>query len=258
MARFQESDAKQAVRLLLSDAARGLQRRGLTYLGMPAEEAHDVMVLAPLLNSVIAVDASDKVLQETRRTLARLPMKQEFVTADMWEYLRDSYPSHRSIADVAFLDFYGGGLRNDDPYATEIAGLRSYFAKHAQQRDRAFILAWTYMPRDKGRSAYLDACATFLGQPDMARLRKTSGVWLRSAAIRLLVRQSLLEHRMSVSIYQHVMYKKIMNTIILIFCAGTDHACRIPLGSPDSLLSEPVYVYEESLLPRIVTMPEWV
>src|SRR6266566_6358015 len=123
MAIYQESQAKQAVRLLLLDACRHLQRGKLTYLGLPAEEALDIRALEPVLENAICVDERKAVLDEGRLSIASIPLRaRRFVLSRMWQYLRDRYPSEDLAADVTFLDFYGGGLVNDDPFALELAG----------------------------------------------------------------------------------------------------------------------------------------
>src|SRR5437016_5858914 len=128
---FKETAAKQAIRRLILEASTRLQRQGLTYLGMPAETALDILVLRKTLKNVICIAAKDSTLDETRRSVATLPLKHtRFLAVDMWDYLATEYPREELVADVAFLDFYGGGLTHGDPFAAEIAGLRSYFAKH--------------------------------------------------------------------------------------------------------------------------------
>ena len=256
MARHQESAAKQATRLLILDGCRTLQRGSLTYLGLPAEEALDIKVLAPLLENVICVADRARVLEEARRSIATLPLRgRRFVQADMWEYLRDEYPREPLVADVTFLDFYGGGLRKGNPYALEIAGLRSYFAKHARQSARAFILAWTYMPRDAGPEGYVRELAKSLPTDEVQLLRRSSGTELRSLAVRLLLKQCLREHGMDVKLFQHAVYKAIMNTVIILFSRGQDPTCRLSLESPHTLLTEPMCVYEVAQpVPRLVPL----
>src|SRR2546428_13760544 len=100
MAKFKESAAKQAIRNLLYDACERLQRSPLVYLGMPAEDAADVKTLGPLLRDVICLDARSAVLEETKRSIATMPLKtRRFVTAELWTYLRDQYPSEQMLAD---------------------------------------------------------------------------------------------------------------------------------------------------------------
>src|SRR5262245_28306550 len=133
MAKHQESAAKQTIRLLLKDACQRLQRKGLTYLGLPAEEALDIKVLSPMLENAICVADRESTLQETRRSIGGIPLKQKkLICSDMWEYLHTSYPQEPLVADVTYLDFYGGGIQKSNPFAEEIQGLRSYFAKHAR------------------------------------------------------------------------------------------------------------------------------
>jgi len=243
MAKFQESEAKQTIRLLIRGACEHLGRLELTYLGLPAESALDVKTLGGLLKNVICVDAKSAVLNETRRSLAGMRLDgRKFEVAEMWSYLRDTYPPEPLVADITFLDFYGGGIRDANPFASEIAGLRNYFVKHAGHPNKAFVLAWTYMPRDKGTLPY-ESLKWLLSKEDMDLLHRTKGLQFRSVAIRLLLRQLLNEHMMSVKIFQHAVYKQMMSTIILVFSRGPDPKCTLALESPDSLRDEPCYVY---------------
>jgi len=255
MAKFQESEVKKTIRLLIKNACEFLQRQELTYLGLPAENATDIKVLNGLLKNVICIDEKKATLEETRRSIAGMRLKErKFIVANMWEYLRDLYQNESLTADIAFLDFYGGGIREDNPFAYEIAGLRNYFVKHAHQQNKAFVLAWTYMPRDKGIEPY-QALDKILSSEDVSFLQKTKGVQFRSVAIRLLLKQLIQEHTMSVKVVQHAVYKNVMNTIILIFSKGIDAKCEVTLESPDSLLSEPCYVYKiDSLIPEPVSL----
>lgn len=75
MAKHQESAAKQTIRLLLLDAAERLQRRKLTYLGLPAEEALDIKALSPVLENVICVADKKATLEETKRSIAPIPLR---------------------------------------------------------------------------------------------------------------------------------------------------------------------------------------
>jgi hypothetical protein len=256
MARHQESAAKQSVRLLLRDACDALNRGSLTYLGLPAEEARDVLVLGSLLENVICVDDKKAVLDETRRSIAGLALRErKFIVGDMWEYLHSGYPAEPLLADVTHLDFYGGGLSNV-PFEREIQGLRSYFAKHARHPNRAFVLAWFYMPRDKGPEPYITACKKCIPGTDLSLLENASGMWVRTLAIRLLIRQSLAEHGMSASVFQHVLYKRSMNTLIVVYSKGLDPNCTITVGSPDSILVAPVVSYDgHSAVPNIIAVP---
>jgi hypothetical protein len=256
MSGFQESSAKQAVRQLLFDAATRLQRQDLTYLGMPAESARDILILRPLLTNAICVAERDSTLAATKRSVASLRLRQKrFVAQDMWQYLATGYPSEPLLADVTFLDFYGGGLTKGNPFAHEIAGLRSYFAKHAQTPNRCFVFAWTYMPRDKGQQKYLDTLKVLLPDSGLAVLRRASGVTFRSVAIRMLLRQHLREHGFIVNVFQHAVYKRVMNTLILVFSKDVDPQCNITLGSPDGLLDEPCCVYDaDQPVPRLVPL----
>jgi len=256
MARFQESAAKQAIRRLILEAATRLQRQGLTYLGMPAEEALDILILKNLLKNAICVAMKETTLEETRRSIATLPLKQRrFVVMDMWDYLLKEYSREELVADVTFLDFYGGGLTRHDPFAAEIAGLRSYFAKHARFSKKAFVLAWTYMPRDKGEAKYVEVLSKLLPTDDIQLLKTTSGVAFRSVALRLLLRQHLIEHGLVAKLFHHAVYKRVMSTMILIFSKDTDPSCSVALGSPHSLVDEPCCVYDpRQPAPRLVSL----
>lgn len=255
MAKFQESEVKKTIRLLIKNACEVLQRQELTYLGLPAENATDIKVLGNLLKNVICIDDQKTTLEETRRSIAGMRLKERrFIVANMWEYLRDCYQSESLTADVTFLDFLGGGIRDENPFAYEIAGLRNYFVKHAHNQNKAFVLAWTYMPRDKGTEPY-HALDKLLSKDDISFLHKTKGIQFRSVAIRLLLRQLIQEHNMSVKIVQHAVYKNVMNTIILIFSKGIDTKCTAALDSPESLISEPCYIYKvDSLTPESVPL----
>jgi hypothetical protein len=258
MAKFKETSAKQAVRALLVDASQRLSRKHLTYLGLPAEDAVDIRLLAPLLENVICVDLKARVLDEARRAIAHIASLRvrQFRCTDVWAYLRDEYPKEPLVADVTFLDFYGGGITKEDPFAEEIAGLRSYFAKQAQHRNKAFVLAWTYMPRDRGKAHYIEACERIIPANEVERLRTSKGVWARSLAIRLLLQQSLREHGMRARVWQHAVYKRTMNTIVVVFSRGHDGDCQIELQDPASVLTAPVVAYETGRpTPRVVTLP---
>lgn len=255
MATFQESAAKATIRGMLRGACEDLQRSKLTYLGLPGSSAMDVRRLGPLLENVICIDKDDRELAEARRHLATLQLKKrQFMKIGMWEYLRDKYASEPLLADITFLDFCGGGLHKDDPFATEIAGIRAYFAKHARHANKAFVFAWTYMPRDGGALKYRSALGKVVSNSELLQaLGRTKGVWLRSAAVRLLLWQSMHEHGAQCAVYHHAVYKKSMNTIILVLSKGTDPDCRIALESPDCLISEPAYVYSEKcVVPRVI------
>jgi hypothetical protein len=259
MARFQESPAKQAIRRLIVDATSRLQRQGLTYLGLPAEAALDVLALKDLLKNVICVASSEATLEETKRSIATVALRhRRFVAMDMWDYLAKEYPREELVADITFLDFYGGGLSRSNPFATEIAGLRGYFAKHANISAKAFVFAWTYMPRDRGEAKYLDALGKLLGAEDLNVLRSTSGgVAFRSVALRLLLRQHLLEHSLVAKLFHHAVYKRVMSTMILVFTKDTDPSCAVTLGAPGHLLDEPCYVYDaHEAVPRLVSVSD--
>lgn len=244
MDKFQESEAKETIRLLIKDAAHSLHRPGLTYLGLPGERALDVLALNGLLRNAICIDKSSTVLDETRRSIASMRLaNRQFIAKDLWEYLRTDYPGETLVADIAFFDFLGGGLHTSDPFAKEIAGLRSYFAKQAQFSQTTFVLAWTYMPHDLGPQTYKKALGKIMSASDAAIIDQSTGVNLRSVAIRLLLRQSLHEHGMMVNLFHHALYKRVMSTLILIFTKGVDVNCKIAMDTPDSLLTAPCCVY---------------
>lgn len=257
MAKHQESDAKNAIRNLLRDACGLLQRSRLTYLGLPAEDATDVKLLGNLLENVICIADKKATLDEAKRSIATIPLKQrKFFHGDMWNYLGENYANESLIADVAYLDFYGGGLKYGNPFANEIHGLRSYFAKHARHKNRTFIFAWFYMPHDQGKEIYLDTCQKIVPEMDMRLLRQSTGVWSRTIAVRLLIRQSLLEHGMTASVVHHALYKRAMNTIIIAFAKGDDAISKHKLTHPDCLLSAPVISYESGCpVPKILSIP---
>src|SRR6185437_14361615 len=216
MAKHQESDAKDAIRHLLRDACEQLQRSRLTYLGLPAEEAVDIKLLGPLLENAICVADKKTTLDETKRSIAAIPLKhRRFVCTDMWKYLSEKYVLEPLVADVTYLDFYGGGFKDGNPFANEIHGLRSYFAKHAKHTNRTFVFAWFYMPHDQGKDVYMETCQKIIPEMDMRLLRRSTGMWVRTIAIRLLLRQSLLEHGMTATVFHHALYKRSMNTIII-------------------------------------------
>jgi hypothetical protein len=256
MAKFQESLPKQAIRGLILQACQGLGRKHLTYLGLPAEDATDIKVLAPLLENVICLDLKTSVVDEARRAISHIATlhNRQFKTSEMWAYLRDEYPREALVADVAFLDFYGGGITREDPFAEEIAGLRSYFAKQAKYKNRAFVLAWTYMPRDRGKAHYIEACERIIGPSEIELLKRSTGTWARSLAVRLLLQQSLREHGMLVRVWQHAVYKRTMNTIIVVYSRGHDKDCHINLDDPASVLTAPVIAYDDGrATPRLIT-----
>jgi hypothetical protein len=256
MDKFQESAAKDTVRQLLKDGCEHLQRGKLTYLGLPAEKALDIKVLHPLLENVICVADKRSTLDETRRSIAMLPLKEKrFECTDMWNYLIEKYPAEPLLADVTYLDFYGG-IKDANPMAIELHGLRSYFAKHARYPKRAFVFAWTYNPRDDGKEVYLETCDKIIPESDLKLLHKSTGVWLRTLAVRLILRQSLKEHGMSAIVYHHAWYKKAMNTIIVVYSKNDDPSFRLQLSDPDCLLQAPVIKYEPGLpVPRVLPLP---
>lgn len=232
---------------MLVDAADELGRHRLTYLGLPGREAKDVLHLGKRLQHSICVDVKQDVLDACSTQLARLSLETKlFVHSDMWEYLRTKYPAEPLFADIAFLDFCGGGIQSHDPFATEIAGLRAFLAKQAKNKGRAFVLAWTYMPHDKGPLAYQAILETLkLSSEDEALIKGSKGVDLRSISIRLLLRQSFREHGMRARVYHHARYKKSMNTIILIVSSGQDDQCGILLEEPEAVVHAPIYCYDD-------------
>jgi hypothetical protein len=256
VARHQESSAKQATRRLILHAAKMLGRSQLTYLGMPAENAYDIIELQSVLQNVICIAEREDILEETRRSISGLPLHQRlFFAADIWKFLQLQYQGLPLTADVTFLDFYGGGITAQDPFASEINGLRNYFAKQASLERRAFVFAWTYMPRDKGETKYIATLEKILPKQEIDLLRSSTGVSLRSLAIRLLLAQHAREHDMNVKLVQHALYKRVMNTIILVLSRGTDPQCSLTLGSPDELYRAPCCVYDGiSPAPRLVSL----
>jgi hypothetical protein len=257
MNNFGESEAKDAIRHILRDACEQLQRNRLTYLGLPAEEAFDIKLLAPLLENAICVADKRSTLDETKRSIAAIPLKHKrFEHGDMWKYLSEKYVAEPLVADITYLDFNGGGLKEGDPFANEIYGLRSYFAKHAKYPNRTFVFAWFYMPHDHGKDVYIETCKKIVPEMDMKLLRQSTGMWSRTIAVRLLLRQSLLEHGMTANVIQHALYKKSMNTIIIAFSKGDDTIAKIKLSHPDHLLQAPVVAYDAGkAVPRLVTVP---
>jgi hypothetical protein len=224
---------------------RCLNRQNLTYLGMPAEEALDIKALRPVIKNVICVARDSDTIAETARSIASLPISEKrFVRSDIWAYLRDKYPTEPLLADVAFLDFYGGSFVKENPFAVEIAALRAYFARHALSSGKAFVFAWTYMPHDKGEEPYrriLDQLKLSTKERDL--LDTASGMRLRSIAIRLVLRQLLAEHGCMARVYHHAVYKNVMNTLILVYAKGTDAQCTLKLQGPEMLLEAPYYNY---------------
>jgi len=258
MASFQESSAKTTVRLLLREACEKLRRGHLTYLGLPGEFATDLRVLGSLVENAICVEREADALDEVRRSVSFLPLKQcKFLKQNLWHYLGDQYSSERLVADVTFLDYCGGGIREEDPFAEELGALRNYFRKHAQYPNRAFVFGWTFMPRDKGRKQYIDALEKLIKDKDMiAAVRSSNGMLMRSTAIRLFLWQSLQEHDMSVRLVQHVVYKGIMNALILVYSKGADEQCAYDLQTPKCLLADPAWVYDPAdFTPKAVQLP---
>jgi hypothetical protein len=259
MALHQESDAKQASRDLILEACVSLQRNNLTYLGMPAEAALDIKTLRPVLQNVICVAETATILAETKRSIATLRLIQKrFRAVDIWAYLRDEYPSEQLVADLAFLDFYGGGIVKEDPFATEIAGLRSYFAKQARFLNRAFVFAWTFMPHDKGKGVYVSALEKQkMSDLETALVKSANGVRFRAIALRVVLRQILDEHGFTVKVFHQLLYKQVMSTMILVFCKGVDPLCRLQLAAPETLIFEPYYAYEAGrAIPRQMSLVE--
>lgn len=258
MSSFQESAAKTTVRQLLREACERLRRGRLTYLGLPGELTIDLKVLGSLLENAICVEREAGVLEEVRRSVSLLPLKKcAFVKQNMWDYLGDQYSSEPLVADVTFLDYCGGGITREDPFAEEIGALRNYFRKHAKYPNRAFVFGWTYMPRDKGKKHYVSALEKIINDEDLlAAVRDCSGMLLRSTAIRLFLWKCLHDHDMLAQLVQHVVYKGVMNAIILVFSKGTDEQCAHDLQAPDCLLTDPAWVYDPGdPTPRAVQLP---
>ena len=130
MAPFKESPPKQPSVPSFVTLVRICNGASFTYLGLPGSSARDVRKLGSLLENVICIDQSERVLADVKRNIANLQLKERrFPNIGMWEYLRDKYPTESLIADVSFLDFCGGGLQKDDPFATEVAGVRCVLCK---------------------------------------------------------------------------------------------------------------------------------
>ncbi len=253
---YQDSAAKATIRQLLKDAGEHLQRGRLTYMGLPAEKALDIKTLHPILDNVICIADKRATLDEARRSISMLKLKQrKFEEAEMWNYLTDRYPAEPLLADITFLDFYGG-IKDTNPMAIELQGIRSYFAKHAKVQNKAFVFAWFYNPRDDGKDVYIKTCEKIIAEADLKILKRSSGVWLRTIAVRLILRQSLKEHGMTATVFHHALYKKTMNTIIIVFAKGEDPLLRVQLYQPDHLIEAPVVKYEPGMIvPRILPLP---
>ena len=253
---FQESAEKKSIRDMLSDAASLLGRANLTYLGLPGHRASDILALRAYLESAICVDRDKKVLDACSASIAGIPLKKtRYVTGDMWDYLNDKYRSEPLVADVTFLDFCGGGINSPTPFAHELGAIRTYFAKQAKHPNKAFMLAWTYMPHDTGASKYQRALERVLQPADLKLLASVKGTAYRSMAVRCFLKQCLLEHDMSAKLYHHALYKKTMNTIILIYGRGTDASAKITLGLPDDIMSAFVARYDgKSLIPELISL----
>jgi hypothetical protein len=244
MALHQESSAKEGIRRILLRACTELGRSDLVYLGLPAEDALDIKVLQPVLAGAICIADSQDVLVETARSIATIPLKTiVYHKGDAWKFLRDDYA--KSVpADLAYLDFYGGGVRA--PFQTELPALRQYFVQHADVKNRAFIFAWTYMPRDAGEEMY-DKAVKFdlLSDKHRKTLSRLTGTNKRSYAIRLILARLVMEHEFQVKLYHHAVYKSTMNALVLVYSKGIDPQCKVPLlpASVDALVDEPYYLY---------------
>jgi hypothetical protein len=248
---FSESGAKEVIRRLLRQAGEGLGRENLTYLGLPEREALDIRALVPLVRNVICIDFESEKLRETARVLARLKLDRKvFWEGNMWTYLRDHYPIESLVSDITFLDFLGGGIRSTELFAQEIAGVRNYFAKQSRYQNRAFVFAWTFMPRDSGAQIYTEGLSRLLPEHEIRLIARQKGWALRALAIRFLVKQILQEHNMTVKLFHHAVYKKVMNCMILIYSNGDDSNARFTLHDPKSILHESVYLYTENELPE--------
>ena len=51
---------------------------------------------------------------------------------------------------------------------------------------------------------------------------------------------------MEAKLFHHAVYKRSMNTVILVFSRGADPQCTLTLEPPESLLYEPMCVYREN------------
>jgi hypothetical protein len=163
--------------------------------------------------------------------------------------LREQYPGEPWAGDITFLDFFGGAIAKDDPFAEEIGALRSYFMKHANHPGRAFIFAWTYATRDRGKAKYVSALERVVQEASLlAKLRQAEGVLSRSIAVRLLLWQMMKEHGLSVSIVQHLIYKRTMSAIILVFSKGLDPSSSHELSDPSCLLTDSIWTYQEDIV----------
>ena len=253
---FQESAEKKSIRGMLSDAAGLLGRVNLTYLGLPGHRALDILALRAYLDYAICVDRDKKVLDACSASIAGIPLKgTRYVAGDIWDYLNDTYRTEPRVADVTFLDFCGGGINSSTPFAHELGAIRTYFAKQARHPNKAFILAWTYMPHDTGASKYQKALEKVLQPADLQRLANAKGTAYRSVAIRCFLKQCLVEHDMSAKLYHHALYKKTMNTIILIYARGTDASVKVTLGLPEDIMSAFVTRYDgKSLTPDVISL----
>jgi hypothetical protein len=173
---FKESAEKEVIRRLIRQAAEELRRETLTYLGMPERQAYDIRALVPLVRNVICVDFESEKLRETARVLARLKLDRKvFWEGNMWAYLRDQYPIEGLVADITFLDFLGGGIRSKELFAQEIAGVRNYFTKQSRYQNRAFVFAWTFMPRDAGSSVYTEGLSKLLPEHEVSLISSQKG-----------------------------------------------------------------------------------
>jgi hypothetical protein len=252
---FGESAEKQIIRRLIRLAAEGLGRENLTYLGLPERHAYDIRALVPLVRNVICVDFEGEKLREAARVLARLKLDRKvFWQGNMWDYLRIHYSIESLVADVTFLDFLGGGIRSKDIFAQEVAAVRNYFTKQSGYENRAFVLAWTFMPRDSGASVYTDELSKLLRENEISLIARQKGWALRALAIRFLLKQVLREHNMTVKLFHHALYKRVMNCMILIYSNGDDPNVRVTLQDPESILHESVYVYKEDELPQPISL----
>lgn len=105
------------------------------------------------------------------------------------------------------------------------------------------------MPRDSGPEAYIDVCEKLnIDANLLEELKASTGIRTRSIAIRLVLYQCIREQGMRATLYQHSLYKGMMNTVVVIFGGA---GCKTKLADATSLLTEPVVVYEpEKLVPR--------
>jgi hypothetical protein len=248
---FPESSAKNSVRLLLKGAICSLDRTSLTYLGLPGKRALDLATFGGLVTRAICVER-DKDYDDMRRSVSRYPLKPKFKKKNVWEYLRDDYPNEEWVADVAFLDFCGGGISSENPFSLEVAGLRAYFTKQANASAVPYVFAWTYMPRDKGSATYKDSMHNLgMSTAEIEQANSLPPLALRSYWVRVVLRQISRELGFKIRVYHHALYRSSMNTLVLLFGKG-EQVHELRLDSPEIILDAPIYEYVDgSSLPRV-------